>query len=114
MARVITDDKHYADIADAIREKSGEKTTYKPSEMADAIKVLESRETVASMTLYEYTSMFTFMQEDGKMVTGSVLFDENGMAARLSDDNGSSVNFVNGYPTGATHSDGSTVPVVWG
>ena len=114
MAKVITDEKHYADIAAAIREKNGEETKYKPSEMAEAIKVLESREIVSSLNVYEYTGMFTVMQEDGKMVTGSVSFDSNGQATALSDDSGNSVHFVNGYPTTAIHSDGTTVPIVWG
>lgn len=114
MATVITDDKHYADIADAIREKNGEETTYKPSEMAEAIKALESKETVASLNVYEYTGMFTYQQEDGTMLTGSVSFDENGMATGLADDNGNTVHFVNGYPTTVIPAEGSSIPVVWG
>ena len=41
MAKVLTDDKHYTDIASAIRTKNGTETTYKPDEMADAILALE-------------------------------------------------------------------------
>lgn len=37
MSIVTTDSQHYADIAAAIREKNGEETMYKPSEMAAAI-----------------------------------------------------------------------------
>jgi hypothetical protein len=37
MAIVTTDSKHYSNIADAIREKTGEATTYKPEEMADGV-----------------------------------------------------------------------------
>lgn len=37
MANKITNTQYYEDIADAIREKNGEQTTYLPSEMADAI-----------------------------------------------------------------------------
>lgn len=33
-----TDSANYANIADAIREKNGEETTYLPSEMANAIR----------------------------------------------------------------------------
>ena len=40
--RVVTDDKHYKNIGDAIREKNGTKTQYKPSEMANAIKAIEA------------------------------------------------------------------------
>ena len=42
MAQIITDNQHYANIADAIREKNGETTLYKPSEMANAIMNLSS------------------------------------------------------------------------
>ena len=42
MAKVITDSQHYTDIANAIREKNGESTQYKPSEMATAIQAIES------------------------------------------------------------------------
>lgn len=37
MAIVTTDNKHYADIAAAIREKTGTMTTYKPEQMAEGI-----------------------------------------------------------------------------
>lgn len=38
MALVTTNDKHYADIAAAIRSKNGEQAKYKPEQMAAAIK----------------------------------------------------------------------------
>ena len=38
MATIITDDKHYNDIAQAIREANSGEETYKPSEMADAVR----------------------------------------------------------------------------
>ena len=37
---VFTNDKHYQDIADAIRNKNGLSTEYKPSQMAEAINAL--------------------------------------------------------------------------
>lgn len=40
MSNVIIDDKHLGDVAAAIREKNGETTQYKPSEMAAAISAL--------------------------------------------------------------------------
>lgn len=40
MAKVITDNQYYADIAAAIRAKNKEETLYKPSEMAAAIAAL--------------------------------------------------------------------------
>lgn len=42
MATIRTDSAHYTAIAEAIREKNGESTTYKPSEMAAAIKAVET------------------------------------------------------------------------
>lgn len=42
MANVIIDDTNLTNIAAAIREKNGETTTYKPSEMADAIAAIST------------------------------------------------------------------------
>lgn len=42
MANVIINDTNLYNIADAIREKNGEATTYKPSEMAEAILAIEA------------------------------------------------------------------------
>ena len=41
MAKVITDNQHYADIAEAIRTKNETETLYKPSEMAPAILAIK-------------------------------------------------------------------------
>ena len=41
MAKVITDNQHYADIASAIRTKNETDTLYKPSEMAPAILAIQ-------------------------------------------------------------------------
>ena len=41
---VYTNNKHYQDIADAIREKNGTENTYTPAEMAEAILALEAGE----------------------------------------------------------------------
>lgn len=41
MALVLTNDKHYSDIAAAIRSKNGGSTKYKPEEMAAAIEAIE-------------------------------------------------------------------------
>ena len=38
MAIVVTDSKHYADIAAAIRSKNSEQAKYKPEQMAAATK----------------------------------------------------------------------------
>ena len=42
MARVFVNDSTLTDIADAIREKNGTEDTYKPSQMADAVKGIQS------------------------------------------------------------------------
>lgn len=42
MATIITDNKHYSDIAEAIRSKNGTETKYKPSEMPAAISAIET------------------------------------------------------------------------
>ena len=40
MSIVLTDDTYYQDIANAIRNKNGTTTQYKPSEMAAAINAI--------------------------------------------------------------------------
>ena len=40
MAMILTDSSHYANIAEAIREKTGATDTYKPAEMPDAIAAI--------------------------------------------------------------------------
>ena len=42
MSKVLVDESILYNIADAIREKNGTDETYKPSEMADEIKSIES------------------------------------------------------------------------
>ena len=42
MSIVYTDDQYYYDIGNAIREKNGTQITYKPSEMANAVKSISS------------------------------------------------------------------------
>ena len=41
MAKIITDNQHYIDIAAAIRTKNETETLYKPSEMAPAILAIQ-------------------------------------------------------------------------
>lgn len=116
MAIVITNDQHYAGIADAIREKNGEGATYKPSEMAAAILEIMGGNVkkVTSVNVYENIGMYTITYEGGQMVTGSVTFDENGLPTSLTDDRGNTVNFTMGYPTSATDSEGNIVSIIWG
>lgn len=42
MAIVTTDNQHYADIADAIREKNGSSDQYRPDQMAGAISDIQT------------------------------------------------------------------------
>ena len=42
MAIVTTDNAHYRDIAAAIREKAGGTALYKPAEMAEAIRGIQT------------------------------------------------------------------------
>lgn len=42
MANVLVNDASLQDIADAIREKNGTEETYKPAEMGDAVRAIES------------------------------------------------------------------------
>lgn len=119
MAIKITDDKHYTDIAAAIRSQNGEEATYKPSEMAAAILALVAGEggevkKVSSVNVYESIGMFVITYEDGTVVTGNATFDDNGLPTSLTDDNGNTVNFVSGYPTSAVDNNGNSVPIVWG
>ena len=48
MSKVLTDPKHYTDIADAIRAHLGVETTYLPSEMAAAIGTIPDGANVAT------------------------------------------------------------------
>ena len=55
MAKVITDNRHYADIAAAIRAKNETETLYKPSEMASAILAIEAG---TSIPAFSYTGEY--------------------------------------------------------
>lgn len=59
MAKVLTDSQHYTDIANAIREKNGEETAYKPSEMAGAIQAIQSGGADFSEVEYKLSGGFT-------------------------------------------------------
>ena len=47
---VLTNNQHYADIANAIRAKNGTEATYKPSEMAEAVAAIKSSDYDAIIT----------------------------------------------------------------
>lgn len=42
MSKVLVNESSLTDIADAIREKNGTEETYKPSEMGDAVRAIQS------------------------------------------------------------------------
>lgn len=52
MAKIITDNKHYTDIAAAIREKNGGAETYKPEEMAAAVLAIETEKEIILEDVY--------------------------------------------------------------
>lgn len=68
MARVFVNDSTLSDIADAIREKNGTEDTYKPSQMADAVRGIQSGGSDIDadgyyVARYKYASI---CQHDGK------------------------------------------------
>lgn len=114
MAKGITDSQNYTNIANAIRARNGEETTYKPSQMADAIRAITGGRQISRLNIYESIGSFTISYADGGMVTGSATFDENGLPTSLTDDNGNTVNFASGYPISATNKEGFSIPILWG
>lgn len=75
MANVFVEESSLQDIADAIREKNGAEDTYKPSEMADAVRAIESGEEVfiVENTGVMYTAHI-------KHITNGVSCDHKGFA----------------------------------
>lgn len=70
MGIVRTDDRYYAEIAEAIRSKNGKSTEYYPSEMAAAIEAIQGGAIEGDIELYEITvtptgKTFTEYAEDG-------------------------------------------------
>ena len=50
MSQVLVTESYLEDIADAIREKNGTETTYKPSQMAAAIEDIVTADDIESAT----------------------------------------------------------------
>ena len=63
MAIVLTDNKHYTDIANEIRLKCETDVTYKPSEMADVIRTIGC--TVEKLPLPEGYTQLTYIEATG-------------------------------------------------
>lgn len=61
MAEVLVQDTSLQAIADAIREKNGTETTYKPSEMGTAIRAIESGG--GSVEIKEASGTFTLIED---------------------------------------------------
>lgn len=61
MGNVLVDEQSLTDIADAIREKNGTEDTYKPSEMGDAVRAIESGDSW-------YDTFWDAYQENGERV----------------------------------------------
>lgn len=78
MSTIVTDNKHYSDIANAIRAKNETNTTYKPSEMALAIKSLQSGGIPCTLTVETGAGAVVTATLDGTTVSATA--DENGNA----------------------------------
>ena len=72
------DDTNLHIIAQAIREKNGTETTYKPSEMADAIRAIESGSTdeVASYFVSNRSGLTSYTFPEGIITVDSYAFAE--------------------------------------
>lgn len=51
---------------------------------------------------------------DGRVVTGVVEFDDDGLPLGVTDDYGNSVGFSGGFPESVTDGAGNSVPIEWG
>lgn len=60
MAKIITDDQNYIDIATTIREKTGSEETFKPNEMADKVS-----EVYDKGRQDEWSDFWDFFQQNG-------------------------------------------------
>ena len=71
---VLTNNKHYDDIADAIRSKNGSNTLYKPSQMAEAINalVVSGTVTLQDKTITPTESEQTVTHDEGYMGLGTI------------------------------------------
>lgn len=81
MAKVLSNDKYYSDIANAIREKNKTTETYKPSEMALAIRAIEERG--IPCTLVVETSAGAIITATLGNTTVSVTANANGIATLI-------------------------------
>ena len=73
----------------------------------------EGSRMILDIIIHENAGKFTLAYE-GSATVGSVVFGEDGLPTSLTDDNGSVVNFVAGYPASARDKDDNVIPIVWG
>lgn len=69
---------------------------------------------ISSVNIDESSDNFRITFEDDTTITGSVSFDEDGLAVALIDSVGNAVEFADGYPIGVTDKDGHNVSIIWG
>lgn len=77
MAQVLVTEQHLSNIADAIRSKNGEVTTYKPGEMANAIDAIETGATNF------ITDTFTVGNTGGEIESLTIPYTGNGYPIAL-------------------------------
>ena len=77
MAIVATDNTHYGNIAAAIREKNGLTASYKPSEMAEAIRAIQTGGGSGSVSPEEVN----FYDYDGTLVAAYTLAEAKALTA---------------------------------
>lgn len=75
MANVLVQESSLTAIADAIREKNGETTAYKPAEMADAIAAIPSGGSLDFLT--NTTDYGTTVYDSGSNVTSSLALPDD-------------------------------------
>lgn len=103
MARVLTNEKNYYDIADTIRQMKEVNTTYKPREMSSALKDIYSNEVegVPPLTFESNGMPLIDYRIDG--ASGGVgertknLFDENAITNEILKDNDGTTNSNNNW-----------------
>ena len=81
MATVTTNNQHYADIAAAIRTKSGTQEQYRPDQMAAAIQAISSGSTEMEDLLVERPSTFTEYTNDRVESVGNLVFYQSTLVA---------------------------------
>lgn len=115
MAKVLTDNQNYYDIADAIRGKLGVETIYLPSEMAAAIETIETGIELTSedegKVVVEDTGAYVLAEQTSQTITQNGTYDTttvNELIANISGGGGGSANILTGikFPESSDGSNG--------